>query len=217
MSVLDSAASAALDAQVIKPVFFMYLDFVGGAVRANTSGMNITPTGTMYLEMNGHEFVGLRADFLDVSAVSYAPGGSKTVTATLSGLPEVDNDTLELLANSDNWRGRDAMIWRVIRNAANVQQGAYHRYYTGKMTMVSHKGSVEEQSISVTIESYLAALSEPSNRTYLDQERYDPGDLSAKATVAVANGNLEASVAPGGIAGPLAAYRDGAVNRLLGR
>jgi hypothetical protein len=39
------------------------------------------------------------------------------------------------------------------------------------------------------IESYLAALTSASNRTYLDQERYDAGDLSARAAIAIANGS----------------------------
>lgn len=213
MSVLDAAATAALDAQVIKPVFFIYLDFVGGAVRANTSGADLPVSGSPYAEMNGQTFLGVAANLLDVSAVSYAPGGSKSVTVTLSGIPEVDDATLDLLDNPDNWRGRDAMIWRMIRNAANVQQGAIHRYYTGKMTQVLHKGSVDEQAITVTVESYLAALSEPSNRTYLDQERYDPGDFSARASIAVANGNLSGTVGqPGGASG----YSPGSIANFLG-
>lgn len=213
MSVLDPTASAALDAQVIKPVFLVYLDFVGGAVRANTSGADLTPSGTPYPEMNGQNFLGIAANLLDVSPVSYAPGGSKSVSITLSGIPEVDEATLDLLDDPDNWRARDAMIWRVIRNAANVQQGAYHRYYTGKMTQVRHKGSVQEQTLTVTVESYLAALSEPSNRTYLDQERYDPGDFSARASIAVANGKLSGAVGePGGAS----SYGAGGLAGILG-
>lgn len=219
MSVLDPTASAALDAQVVKPVFFMFLDFVGKPVRANTSGADLPVSGSSYPEMNGHTFLGVSADFLDVTPVSYAPGGSKSVSATLSGIPEVDEDSLEILDNPENWRGRNAMIWRLIRNASNVQQGAIYRYYTGKMTRISHRGSSQEQSITVTIESYLAALSEPSNRTYLDQERYDPGDFTARASIAVANGNISGSLngssGGGSIFDNLIGYRNGLLGNLM--
>lgn len=194
MSLPDSTASAALDAEIIKPVFFIYLDIDGGQVRANTAGANVTPAGTGFSEMDGEEFIGVSAAFLDVSPVGFAPGGSKSVTVTLSGIPEVDAASLALINDPLNWRGRDAMIWRLIRNAANVAQGGYHRFYTGKMTGLKHMGSVREQAIQVTVESYLAAFSEASNRTYLDQERYDPGDLSARAAIAIGNGNYSGNI-----------------------
>ena len=194
MSLPDSTHAAALDAEVIKPVFFAWLDIDGDPVRANTSGADITPTGTGDPDLDGHLFVGISATFVDIGSVRYAPGGSESVTAQLSGIPGVDDDTLALLADPANWRGRDARLWRIVRNAANVQQGGFHAYYTGKMTALKHAGSVASQTITVTIESYLAVFSQASNRTYLDQERYDAGDLSGRATIAVANGNYSNAV-----------------------
>lgn len=205
MSLPDATASAALSEAVIKPVFFVFLDIDGGQVRANTSGANVTPTGTGFPEMDDEEFIGLSASFVDITPVRYAPGGSQSVTATLSGIPSVDDETLALIGDKANWRGRDARLWRVIRNSLNVQQGGFHAYYTGKMTSLSHGGDAAGQVIKVTIESYLAVFSEASNRTYMDQERYDPGDLSARAAVAIANGNFDGSL---GVPG---SYTDGGV------
>ena len=105
--------------------------------------------------------------------------------------------TLALIADPANWRGRDAFLWRVIRNASNVQQGGYHNYYTGKITSITHAGDpAEGHVLRATIESYLAVFSQASNRTYMDQDRYDSGDLSAQATLAIANGNFSGSVIP---------------------
>lgn len=197
MSLPDSTASAALSASVIKPVFFAFLDFDGEPVRINTSGADVVPSGSGDPDLDGLTFLGISGDLVDISAIKYASGGSETVAATVSGLPGVDDDDLAMLADPTNWRGRDARIWRVIRNSANVQQGGFHNYYTGKMTGLTHGGSPDDgQTIRVTIESYLAAFSAPSNRTYMDQERYDPTDLSAKAAVAIANGNNKADVIP---------------------
>ena len=194
MSLPDATAIVALSASVIKPVFFAYLDIDGGQVRFNTSGANITPTGTGEPDLDGHEFIGISGAFIDVSPVRFAPGGSNSVNARLSGIPSVDADSLALLADIANWQGRDARLWRVIRNAANVQQGGFHAYYTGKMTNLAHGGDDSGQTIEVTIESYLAVFSEATNRTYMDQERYDAGDLSAAAAIAIANGNFTGAV-----------------------
>jgi hypothetical protein len=196
MSLPDGTAISALSASVIKPIFFAFLDIDGGPVRCNTSGSTITPTGTGDSNLDGHAFIGIGSDFIDVAPVRYASGGSESVVATLSGIPGMDDVSLALIDDVTNWRGRDAFLWRVIRNAANVQQGGFHNYYTGKMTALSHAGEVEGQQIAVTIESYLAVFSQASNRTYMDQDRYDSGDLSAQATIAIANGNFSGSVVP---------------------
>lgn len=204
MSLPDATHVAALQAEVIKPVWFGWLDFVGDPVRANTSGANFTPTGTGDPDLDGLEFIGITASFVDVSPLKVGEGGSDSVTARLSGIQGLDDETLALIADPANWRGRDARLWRIVRNAANVQQGGFHAYYTGKMTGLRHRGGGSEQTIDVTIESYIALLSEPSNRNYLDQALYDPGDESARATIAIANGNYTGapSRSGSGVGGP---------------
>lgn len=194
MSLPDATHAAALSAPVIKPVWFAWLDIVGDPVRANTSGRNITPTGTGDADLDGFEFTGITARLVSISPVRVREGGSETVTAELSGIQGLDADDLALLADPTAWRGRDARLWRIIRNASNVQQGGFHPYYTGKMVALTHSGSSDGQTISVTIESYLAVFSAPSNRSYLDQSRFDPGDESARASIAIANGNYTGAV-----------------------
>lgn len=196
MSLPDATARAALSAEVIKPVFFAWLDILGDQVRANTSGADFTPTATGDVDLDGFSFLGINARFIDISPVRYSQGGSESVTAELSGIAGVDSATLALIDDPANWQGRNARLWRVIRNSINVQQGGFHAYYTGKMTALSHGSSDSGQTIRVTIESYLSAFSQASNRTYLSQDRYDAGDLSAKAAIAIANGNYTNAVAP---------------------
>lgn len=201
MSLPDATHVAALSSEVIKPVWFGWLDFASDPVRANTSGRNITPSATGDADLDGFEFLGITARLVSVSPVRVREGGSETVTAQLSGIQGLDADDLALLADPAEWRGRDARLWRIIRNASNVQQGGYHAYYTGKMVALTHQGNSEEQTISVTIESYLAVFSSPSNRSYLDQARYDAGDESARASIAIANGNFTGARATGGGSG----------------
>lgn len=185
---LDATASAALDADVVKPVWFGWLDIVGGALRVNTSGKDITPTGSGDPELDDFLFSGISAAFVDVGRVANKPGGSDTVTAKLSGLPTLDADLLDLIADSANWQGRTARLWRMVRDASNVQQGNFDPYYTGYMTAMPIRPAPDSSIISVTIENYLAAFSAASNRSYLDQARFDPGDRSAEVALAIANG-----------------------------
>lgn len=189
MSHPDATAIAALSADVIKPVFFAWLDILGDPVRANTSGADVTPASTGDADLDGRLFIGISGALVEVSSVQFSQGGSESVTAQLSGIPELDAGTLALIENRANWQGRNARLWRVIRNAANVQQGGYHAYYTGKITMLTHSSGDGGEVLTATIESYLAVFSQASNRTYLSQERFDAGDLSARAAIAIANGN----------------------------
>ncbi len=187
MSRLDAAASDALDAAVVKPVYFVWLDFIGDELRANSTGQVITLSGSGLDYLDG-EFLGVASSFVDISEVRIGDGGAETVTAKVSGLPGIDQDTLDMIADPTNWRGRQARLWRMVRNDADVQQGGVQHYHGGYMVDCRIAGSPSEQMITVTIESYLASLSKPSNRTYLDQALFDPGDESARAAIAIANG-----------------------------
>lgn len=202
MAIPDPAHVAALDAQVIKPAFFAWLDFADEPVRANSSGKDITPLATGDADLDGFAFMGLNPGFVNVSAIRFGPGGSETVTATLSGIPGLDDDMLEQIETRANWQGREARLWRLVRNYANVQQGGFFNYYTGRMVDLRHKGSPSRgQILEVRIESYLSTYSQASNATYLTQDLFDAGDLSARAAIAIANGNYTGAGVGGAGAG----------------
>jgi len=184
----DATAAAALDARVIRPVFLCFLDVLGDPLRACTAGMDLTFAGTGNPDLDGYTFEGIDPTVVDVGSVRVKDGGSESVTAKLSGLLTLDAALLNLVGDRGNWQGRTAQLWRVIRDENGDQRGAVQHYYTGWMTALTIGGSPEGQSIAVTIESYLAAYAQASGRTYMDQELYDPGDLSARAAVAIANG-----------------------------
>ncbi|MCP3729249.1 hypothetical protein M9978_02310 [Sphingomonas sp. MG17] len=188
MSRPDAAASAALDAQVVRPVWFAYLDILGDPIRACTAARSITFTGIGDPDVDDQVFDAINPDVVEISSVRVKANGAEPVTARLSGIATIDADTLELIGDKSNWQGRVARLWRIIRDESGTQAGALQHYYTGYMVALSVTGTPQSQSISVKIESYLAAYSQASNRTYLDQEQYDPGDLSAKAAIAIANG-----------------------------
>lgn len=184
----DATAVAALDASYLKPAFLAYLDIVGDPVRATTWPADLTFAGTGDPDLDGHTFFALQADLIDVGEAKFQEGGAETLTITLSGLILPDADLLNIMANEANWRGRVARLWQAVYNENDVQQGAFWNYYTGRMVDMPITGSPDQQVVELTIETYLAALSAPSNRTYLDQQEFDPLDLSADAAIAIANG-----------------------------
>lgn len=189
MSRPDAAASAAIDAQSIRPVFFCYLDILGDQLRACTAGRSLALSGTGDPDLDGFTFDGIDPTVVDVSAVRAKEGGSDAVTAKLSGLVTLDAELLALIGDPSNWQGRTGRLWRMIRDESGVQRGAIQHYYTGWMTGLTIVGDPEQgQTLNLTIESYLAAYSKASNRTYLDQDQFDPDDLSARASIAIANG-----------------------------
>ena len=196
MSRPDAAASAALDGDVIRPGFFVFLDIDGNPVRFNTLGYDVTVTGTAFPEMNGQPFIGTNGKFVDIGSVQAKSGGSDQLECSLSGLRDIDNETLNIIGDQSKWQGRPAFLWRMIRDENGSQQGAIQHYYTGYMTSLSIEGDASEQVIRLSIEGYLSAFNQASNRTYLDQELFDPGDQSAVAAIAIANGTSTSNTTP---------------------
>jgi len=188
MSRPDALAAAALDADIIFPAFFVFLDIVDDPIRFTTIGFDIGMSDTGHAEMDGHTFTGVGGKFVDISPVKMRAGGSDRVTGRLSGINAIDNATLNMIGDPARWQGREAMLWRMIRDETGSQHGSIQHYYTGYMVALNVGGTPKAQTIDLTIEGYLAAYSQASNRTYMDQERYDPGDLSARAALATANG-----------------------------
>lgn len=184
----DASASAALGASVLHPCWVGWLDFSGDPVRVTTAPYNVTFTGTGDTDLDGFTFEAMNPQFIGISPVTHSDGGSDTVTAVMSGLVSVDTDLLNIIGNPALWRGRDAALWLMLYDANLARIGNVWRYYTGKMVAAPIKGSPDEQSVEVVIENYLASLSQVSGRTYLDQQSYDAGDLSAEAAIAIANG-----------------------------
>lgn len=198
MSRLDTAAAAYVDAnQYLRPVHFIFMDFVADPVRCNDSGMNITITGQADPDLNG-TYDGVTGKFAELSPIRVGAGGSDTVTAKLSGIKTLDDATLDLIGDESKWKGRLVKVWRIVWNQDNVAQGAYEHFYTGYMVDCLIGGGTDGQFIEVTIESYLAAYVQPSHRTY-NQRPFDPNDASFEATIALANGggNGHSGATPG--------------------
>lgn len=176
----------------VQPFWLGYLDIDGDEVRVTTLPYDWTPTGTGDPELDGLTFESVPASFVGISPVTHTENGSDTVTASLSGLPGGDTALLTALTDSTKWRGRVARLWRGLADSS-FAPGILESYYTGYMMGIAFSGDPTTQTITVTIENYLAVLTTPRRRTYQDQAEHDALDQSAPRIRAAANGIQEAT------------------------
>jgi hypothetical protein len=185
----DTAANAALAADVRKPVTFCFLDLADEPVRVTNAPYSFTFSGTGDEDLDGFTFEAVDPRMVSVGAVTAREGGTDTLTLQLSGLAGVDDELMTEIGTRANYVGRDCRLWRAMLDPQQLTRvGAIWPYYTGYMSVPKIVGDRNSQTINLDVESYLAFFGQASNRTYLDQLSYDPGDRSAELAIAIANG-----------------------------
>lgn len=185
-------------------VRLVYLDFVGDPLYATDcpfGSLTFSATGDADLD---NTFLAIEPDLQSISPITHTSENTNTVQMTLTGLITFDSALMTLIGNRSNWAGREAVIWYVLFDADAGQVGVPWRHYTGRMVNAEYGGDDGIGTITVSAENYLASLSEASNRSYMDQEDFDAGDLSAAATLAAVNRRnpLDPSAGGGGGGGP---------------
>ena len=189
MSTMDTTAKAALEDSVLYPAFFVFLDVVGDPIRMTTYAGEVVPAGTGDADLDGRTYSSVDRRVLTVGSVTHSEEGSDTLAVSLSGMVTIDAQLLNEIGDNAKWRGRPARLWvRFYDMATGGWAGGFVPYYTGYMWGVDIDPSPESQTISLTIENYLATFNAPSNRTYLSQKEFDPNDTSAAASISSANG-----------------------------
>lgn len=188
MSDPDLATIAALGAEVVRPAFLGWLDFAGDPIRATTWETSLAITGSGDSDLDGHEFSAVDPRFINVGPVKRQTGGSDTVTVSLSGIVGPDSELLDVLGDETRWKGRFCRLWFVLKHEDGTNVGGFVPYFKGRMVDYSIDCKPTTQTVNLLVETYLAMLTDASNRTYLDQADFDPNDQSAGLTLAVANG-----------------------------
>jgi len=185
----DAAGAAALAERLRHPVTFCFLDIQGEPVRVTNAPYSFSFTGMGDEDLDGFTFDAVDPRVVSIGTVKAKEGGSDTLTLQLSGLPGVDADLLEQIGTRSNWQGRDARLWKALLDPKDPTRIlSIWAYFTGYMSVPGISGDRSSQTISLECETYLAFFSQASNRTYLDQANFDPGDRSAELSIAIANG-----------------------------
>lgn len=184
---VDATTQAALEATVVNWRVLIYADFVGDVLRG-TSGLydkTISASGDVELDGNYDSF---NHDLINVSTVKHNESGSDTVSISMSGLVVNNADFLAIIGDRSKWQGRVARLWFYCVNENEGQVGSIIPYYTGYMNEVGITGDAQSQTVTLTIENYLASIAGAQSKTYLIQNIFDAGDLSGEASVSAANG-----------------------------
>lgn len=188
---VDATTQAALEANILNWRVLIYADFVGDVLRGTSGLYDKTISGSSDTELNGL-YEGFNHDLINVSAVKHNESGSDTVSISMSGLVVNNAGFLNIIGNKANWQGRTARLWFYCVDANETQVGSVIPYYTGYMNELGISGGADSQTVTLTIENYLVSLAGAQNKTYLIQNIFDAGDLSAQVSIAAANGMAEA-------------------------
>lgn len=186
-----------LDEPIIRPVRFAFIDFDGEPLRLTDAPYAVTFAGTGDEDLDGFTFAPFGNQPLSVSEVQQNERGAESVIFKLSAI-NTDADDLNImnvLGDLPAWRGRVARLWRALIGPDLVMIGYPDAYFTGYLSTPTFEFAAAGSTIQVSAETYLASLTNPTNRSYLSQSDYDSGDLSAEASIAVANG-IEGNAIP---------------------
>lgn len=183
---VDATTQGALEATVLYWRMLLWADFDGDPLRATSGLYDRTISGSGDAELDGF-YDSYDHNLISVGPVKHNETGSDTVTVTMSGLL-LNADLLNMIGDRTKWQGRSARLWFYCADENETQVGSIIPYYTGYMNDVMIAGSPSEQRITLTIENYLATLSGAPSQTYMMQNLFDAGDLSANATLGAANG-----------------------------
>ena len=188
---VDATTQAALEATVVNWRVLIYADFVGDVLRGTSGLYNKTISGSGDSELDG-TYESFNHDLINVSPVKHNETGSDTVAISMSGLLVNNADFLAIIGDKSKWQGRIARLCFYCVDNNEAQVGSVVAYYTGYMNEVGISGSAESQTVTLTIENYLTSIAGAQNKTYLIQNIFDAGDLSAETSIAAANGMAEA-------------------------
>jgi len=204
---IDSVTQAQLEQPILRWRVLAWLDFDGDPLRATSGLYDLTISGQSDAELNGTYF-SIDSNLIGVGPVKHSEQGTETVEISLSGLLVNNADLLATIGNSALWQGRTARLWFYVVNENEQRVGQYIPYYTGYMDAIQISGSPQSQTITLTIENYLASISGSQGKTYLIQNVYDSGDTSAEASIAAGNGIVEGVISGGGAGGPGGSWPD---------
>jgi hypothetical protein len=231
---VDATTQAALEGSILNWRALIYADIDGDVLRATTGLYDRAISGSGDSELDG-TYESYDHNMIEVGPVKHNETGSDTVAISLNGIlvnldpilerdldPIYDrsggdvlartSDLLNVIGDKTRWQGRSARLWFYCVDENETQVGSIIPYYTGYMNDIVISGSAESQAVILTIENYLASLAGAPNQTYMMQNLFDSGDLSANATLGAANGIGSGSGSGGGGGGGNGAWWVGGGN-----
>lgn len=155
---IDSSNTTASQAEVARPVIMSRLDFSGGVVTVNNSGINIEYNGDTYLG------IGLLGGISSVQeGVEARP---YSITLSLSGIP---TETISI-ALGEHYQGRDAKIYLGLLDADHQLIGDPTLLFNGRMDTMD-LSIADTATINLTVQSRMADWDRPRIRRYNNEDQ----------------------------------------------
>lgn len=185
---------SAIGATQIRTAYLARLEFQSETAFIWTGAHPIQPTGTGDSLLDGNAFNPLAAGVMvDIGENSFSYNGSEELTIVLA-VPTAPSTVIAAASVYPNeYQSRQATIWRALRMPANDPLAPpvwlFRRIRSGAMDKVEIQNDGQSHNFMLTIESHQAQISNATNQSYLDQQRYDPADTSQAHAVSIANGD----------------------------
>lgn len=176
---LTSDALDAFEAKSVKPIIFVFLDFLSGPVRVNSS-----PSDAVF---GGETFYGVGL-LGGISTIEE----TKTVSANGLTLSISAPSSVVSLALQDKYRTRPAKIWLGAFDGAGDVIADPVQIWSGRMDTMTIEYRGEVSTISVQCETRIIDLNRSRERRYTheEQQRMYPGDLALEYLTTIISENI---------------------------
>lgn len=173
---ITGAATTASQAEIVRPVMLVYLDFASGAVYVNSADRTIVFGGNSYLGVGN---LGQISDMRE-GAELQADG----VSLQLTGVPP----DLIALALTDHYQGRAAKVWLAFLDASYALIADPVLAFSGRIDTIDAEIG-DTGTLTLSAESRLIDWERPRLRYYtdVDQQTQYPGDLGLQFVSQVAD------------------------------
>jgi hypothetical protein len=186
---------ATLSAPAVNVTILIFADFDDLPIRGAYAPMPIfVPNGIADGDADcfNQTFPTINSQVLQIVPVAQEEGGSSSFAFVLNADPN-SPALLTAIENPSLYLGRRVRVWLAVYNNTGTVTEIIPRY-RGYMTEPAQRADGNNYIISMQAENYLALLSGPQSRTYINSTIYDSGDTSG----AVIKGNNGVPGAPGG-------------------
>jgi hypothetical protein len=183
----------ALSQNGVQTAYLARFDFKSETVFVWTGAYSIQPTATGDALLDGNTFDPIASGVpYDVGTNSYSEQGSDSFVFTLAIPADVPPELQAASIDSNEFLTRPATVWRAIMltpaGLATPAAWAFRRIRSGSMDTLEFSTDSTQSVVKLTIESYISYISDASQSTWSDQQRFDPADTSQVYCSSIENG-----------------------------
>jgi hypothetical protein len=195
-------SNATLSAPAVNATILVFADFADLPIRGAYAPMPIFVPNSIAdgdADCFNQTFPTINSEVLQIAPVNQEEGGSSSFAFILNADPN-NPALLTAIENPSLYLGRRVRVWLAIYNNSGTVTEIIPRY-RGYMTEPAQSADSNRYVISMQAENYLALLSGPQSRTYINSTLYDSGDTSGAVIKGYAGSPAVEGAGGGGLEG----------------